>query len=302
MATNITEAATNAVSNLAAKSAVPQVTGFSFLDNILHYAKENSDKLAGAILILIVGMLLSRWVANLISRTLERKQLEPPVRMLIVRVVRLLMIGMTFMISLDTCGFHMTALITGIGVMGVGIGFAMQGVLSNIVAGLTIIFTKPFRVGEYIEIVGVQGVVSQIELVSTTLLHGDQSRIVIPNHKLMGEILHNYGSMRQLDLSVGVGYGTDLNKAQAIVSEMLRSNPRVLRDPAPVIAITAMGDSSINIAIKPFVKLADFGPAQTELNQAIIERFRAGQIEIPFPQREIRVLNGSSATATALRA
>jgi small conductance mechanosensitive channel len=290
MATNITNAAASA-------AAPPNFNPLVLKDKIIDYLILHASALLGGILILVVGILVSRWLAELISRSLERKNLEPPLRTLIVRISRLLMIGLTLIISLETCGFHMTALITGIGVAGVGIGFAMQGLLSNIVAGLTIIFTKPFRVGEYIEIHGVEGVVSQVELVATTLLHGDTSRVVIPNRKIIGEILHNYGTTRQLNLSVGVAYGTDLNKAQALITEMLRCNPRVLRDPAPVIAVSAMGDSAINIAIKPFVKLADFGAAQSELNQAIVERFRAGQIEIPFPQREIRIVNGSGANS-----
>ena len=100
--------------------------------------------------------------------------------------------------------------------------------------------------------------------------------------------------IRQLNLSIGVGYASDLNKVRAVVSEVLQNNPKVAPDPAPVIAVSALGDSAITIAIMPWVKQVDFGAAQSELNQAIIERFRANQIEVPFPQREIHVLNSPS--------
>jgi small conductance mechanosensitive channel len=173
----------------------------------------------------------------------------------------------------------------------VGVGFALQGVLGNLVAGLTIIFTKPFRIGEWVEIVGVSGQVTKIELFSTMLVRTDLSRVIIPNRKIVGEVLHNYGNVRQLDLSVGVAYGTNLNDATAIVRRVLAGNPRVLKEPVPIVGVTMLADSSINIAIKPWTKVDDFIPAQAEINQAVAEQFRAGNISIPFPQREVRMLN-----------
>ena len=135
------------------------------------------------------------------------------------------------------------------------------------------------------------GQVKTIELFSTTLLHTDLSRVVIPNRKIIGDILHNYGSVRQLDLSVGVAYGTNLNDATAIVRRVLAGNPRVLKEPAPIVGVTLLADSSINIAIRPWTKVDDFIPAQVEINQAVAEQLRAANISIPFPQREVRLLN-----------
>src|SRR5438093_9240740 len=122
---------------------------------------------------------------------------------------------------------EVTPLVASIGVAGVGIGLAMQGVLSNMVCGLAIIFLKPFRVGEYIELLGVHGQVTAIELFSTTLAHPDRSRVVIPNRKIVGEVLHNYGTIRQLDLSVGVAYQTNIKEALATLCELVAQNPRV---------------------------------------------------------------------------
>ena len=217
--------------------------------------------------------------------------------MLITRVARLLVISFGVVIALGTLGFNIAALVAGLGVAGVGVGLAMQGVLSNLVAGLTIIFTKPFRVGEYIELIGVHGQVTSIEIFSTTLLHADRSRVIVPNRKIVGEVLHNYGQIRQLDLSVGVGYGTDLPRALALVREILAQSPRVLKEPVAAVGVASLGDSAITLAVKPWVSVNDFGPAGAELNQAIVERFRASQIEIPFPQREVRMLAGSDRPA-----
>jgi len=263
-------------------------------DKLITYLIENGPKLAGAIGILFVGFLVARAVGNIIERWLGKKDLEPPVKMLISRIVRLFIIAFALVIALGTCGFNIAPLVAGIGVAGVGIGLAMQGVLSNLVSGLLIIFTKPFRVGEYIEIVGCYGQVSVIELFTTVLLHPDRSRVVIPNRKIVGEILHNYGTIRQHEINVGVSYSTSLPEAIAVVQEVLGKNPKILKDPAPVVAVLDFGDSAITIAVRPWSNLSEFGPAAAEVKLAIVEAFRARRIEIPFPQREIRVLDGRS--------
>jgi small conductance mechanosensitive channel len=228
-----------------------------------------------------------------LKQWLEKKRVEPPLVMLAIRIVRLLIFGLALVLALEKAGVPIAPMVAGIGVAGVGIGLAMQGVLGNLVAGLTIIFTKPFRVNEYIAIHGVEGQVAQIELFTTTLIHGDRSRVVIPNRKIVGEILHNYGTIRQLDLAVGVGYGTNLAEALQVVGEIVKANPRVLKDPSPVVGVGALGDSSINLVVKPWTTVADYGPAAGEIYQAIASRFRERHIEIPFPQREVRLLNAN---------
>lgn len=269
-----------------------QASGVSvWKDKAIEYVITHSGALISAIIVIVVGLLAARAIGKILDRWLERKAMEPPMRMLLVRIARLLVLLMALVIALSTAGLDMTAMIAGIGVAGVGVGLALQGVLGNLVAGLTIIFTKPFRVGEYIEIAGVSGQVTKVELFSTTLVHVDLSRVVIPNRKIVGEILHNYGQIRQLDLSVGVAYGTNLADAIALARVVLTQNPRVLKEPAPVVGVAMLADSSINIAIKPWVKVDDFVMAQAEINKAIAETFRAQKIEIPFPQREVRLLN-----------
>ena len=179
----------------------------------------------GALVILGVGAILGRWLGGMIDQRLRARAMEPPMRLLIVRVLRIVVMLFAVVVALDKFGFQIAPLVAGIGVAGLGIGIALQGVLSNVVAGLSIIFTKPFRVGEYIALLGVQGEVSLIELFSTTLVHPDRSRVVIPNRKIVGEILHNYGAVRQLALSVQVGYGSD-RRGQREVEERNVARPR----------------------------------------------------------------------------
>src|SRR5438093_12065786 len=183
--------------------------------------------------------------------------MEPPIRTLLVRFIKVLVIALTLVVALDTFGVKVAPLIAGIGIAGVGIGIALQGVLSNVMAGLSIIFTKPYRVGEYIEIAGVYGQVETIDIFSTKLVHADRSRVVIPNRKIVGEILHNYGTTRQLDLSVGVAYGANIPEVLAVVRQILERNRRVLKDPAPAVAVASLGDSAVTVAIKPWVSVAD---------------------------------------------
>lgn len=251
-------------------------------------------QIIGAVMIMVIGAFVARWVGRVADQFFAKKQVEPPIRMLAVRVLRLLVFGMAGVLALDKCGVPIAPMVAGIGVAGVGIGLALQHVLSNLVAGLTIIFTKPFRVGEYIEISGESGQVSMVQLFSTTLIHTDQSRVVIPNRKLVGEILHNYGVLRQLDLSVGVGYGTNVIEAVNTIREILAANSRVKKDPVPVVGVTSLGDFSVTIAVKPWVAPQEFVAAGIELNQAILEKFREKAIEIPFPQREVRLLNAGA--------
>ena len=263
-------------------------------DKLIEYVISHSGALFSALVVVVVGFIVAGWIGKLLNRWLERKAMEPPMRKLLVRIVRLLIFALALVVALGTAGMDVTALIAGVGVAGLGIGLAMQGILSNLMAGLTIIFTKPFRFGEYIEIAGVQGQVTSIELFTTTLLHADHSQVVIPNRKVVGEILHNYGHIRQLDLSVGVAYNTNISGALVIVRGVLARNARVLKEPAPVVGVTMLADSSISVAIKPWTAVGDYGPAQAEIYQAIVEQFRANKIEIPFPQREVRMLGGAA--------
>ncbi len=244
-----------------------------------------------ALLILAIGAFLARSAGQYTQRSLARIEMEIPVRLLLVRVVKGIIFLFTVLIVLQQFGIQIFPLIAGLGVAGIGIGLALQGVFLNLFAGLSIIFTKPFRVGEFIDILGEHGEVQAIDIFTTKLFHLDRSIVVIPNRKIIGEILHNYGKIRQLDMTVSVAYATDLTQALDSVRRLVTANPRVLQDPAPVIGISLLGDSSINISVKPWVAIPDYVPAQAELYQAIVEEFRTDNIQIPFPQREIRMLN-----------
>ena len=225
---------------------------------IIDVAVRFGPRLLAAILVLIVGILLSRWLGRWFDRGVARIELEPPIRLLLSRIARVLLLALFVIVALQNLGVELLPLIAGLSVAGAGIALAMQGVLGDLVAGLSIIFNKPFRIGDYISIAG--------------------------------EILHNFGQTRQLDVVVGVAYDTDLGAALEALRELLDANPRVVRDPAPVIQTIRLADSSVNISVRPWVPVLDFGAATSEINQAILQTFRSRGIEIPYPRRDVRIL------------
>jgi len=261
-------------------------------DTMIELLIRFGPRLLTALLILAVGLALSRWVSRWLGGVLGRRDLEPPVRLLLTRVAWAVCAALFAILALQNLGVELLPLIAGLGVAGAGIALATQGILSNMAAGLTIIFAKPFRVGEYIAIAGVEGVVETITLFSTTLGHVDRSRVVVPNRKIVGEILHNYGHIRQLDVNVGVAYETDIEVPLAVIREVLQSNPRVLKDPEPVVQTVRLGDSSVAIAVRPWVLVQDQVRAPGEVYAALLEAFRLRGIVIPVPQSEVRLIGG----------
>lgn len=255
---------------------------------------EFGPRAISALIILAVGFFVSRALARAFLRGIAKLDLDTPLRDLLARIVRLAVMTLFLMMALQNLGVELLPLIAGLGVAGAGVALALQGVLGNLVAGLTIILTRPFKVGEFIDIHNEEGRVEAITLFSTKLSHPDRSIVIIPNRKIVGEILHNYGTLRQLNLSVGVAYDTDIARALQVIDDVLLANPKVVRDPAPVVRVVALADFSVNIAVRPWAQVVDAGVTASEVNRAILERFRASGIQIPFPQREVRMLAPSA--------
>jgi small conductance mechanosensitive channel len=259
-------------------------------DTLIDLAIRFGPRLFTAALILVVGAFVSSWLSRWVTQFLALRDLEPPLRVLLARVAWAFCFAIFALMALQNLGVELLPLIAGLGVVGAGIALATQGVLSNMVAGLTIIFTKPFRVGEYIAIAGVEGMVESITLFNTTLGHVDRSQVVVPNRKVVGEILHNYGRIRQVEVSVGVAYDSDLGVVVDLIRGVLRANTHVLQDPPPVVQPMQFGDSSISIAVKPWVAVQDLAAATGEIYAALLVALRAHGVVMPLPQREVRLI------------
>jgi small conductance mechanosensitive channel len=258
----------------------------SALDMVVRFG----PKLMVAIAILTAGYVVGRWVGRILEGLLVRLKLEAPVRSLLVRIAQAVVMVLFAIMALQNLGIELLPLIAGLGVAGAGIALAMQGVLGNVVAGLTIIFTQPFHLGDYISIAKEEGEVLDISLFSTTLGHSDRSKVVIPNRKIVGEILHNYGLIRRLNIAVGVSYATDVNLALSLIGDILHANPRVLPDPAPGFGVVRLAESGVTISVTPWVNVPDYDAAISEVNRTILETFCARDIVIALPQCEVRIL------------
>jgi small conductance mechanosensitive channel len=263
-------------------------------DTLIELAIRFGPRLFTAIVILVVGLFASRWVSRWFARFLGRRELEPPLRLLLSRVVWAICLMLFVLMALQNLGVELLPLIAGLGVAGAGIALATQGVLGNMVAGLSIIFSKPFRVGEYIAIAGVEGVVESITLFNTTLGHVDLSHVVVPNRKVVGEILHNYGRIRQVEVSIGVAYDSDLARVRELIRAALEANPRVLREPQPIVQPVQFGDSAVSIAVRPWVAVQDQVSVSGEVHAAVLAALRAQGVVIPAPQREVRLIGAPS--------
>jgi len=247
-------------------------------EQMLGIALTYGPRVLVAALMLVGGYFAARWAGAVAGRNLQRYELDAPVRALLLTITRILVFGLFVIMALQNIGVELLPLIAGLGVAGAAVALATQGVLGNIVAGLTIIFTKPFRVGDYVAIAGVSGEVLEITLASTILGQADLSRVVLPNRKIVGETLHNYGKIRQLVIEVPIAYDADIEDAIDTARAVLRANPRLLRDPAPGVAVARLRDIGVTLGVVSWVAVGDLGPAGGELNQALLTALRNRKI------------------------
>jgi small conductance mechanosensitive channel len=249
-----------------------------------------SFQVLAAVAILILGVICARVVGGFIERSLARTTIEAHLQTLLVRAGKVLVLLFTAILALDKFGIQVTALVAGISVAGVAASFALQGVLGNLAAGLSIMLSKHFRIGDYVEIGSVKGQVQAIDLTMTVLRTLEDARIIVPNRKIVGEIVYNYSRERRVTLSVQVGYSVDLDRAIRVAREVLEASPLIVKSPPPDIGITCLADSGIEITLRPWCKAEDFWSVHYEIYRALLARFREERIEIPYPQREVRML------------
>ncbi len=253
-----------------------------------------SFQVLAALAIFFLGMLLARMAGRFIERSLKRTSIEAHLQRLMVRAGKALVVLFTVIVALDKFGVQVTALVAGISVAGVAASFAVQGVLGNLAAGLSIMLSRHFRIGDYIEIGNTRGQVQSIDLTMTVLRTLEDARVIVPNRRIVGEIIYNYTGERRVPLSVHVGYDEDLEKVVRTVEEVLADNPRVLKARPPEVGIIKLADSGVEVAFHPWCKAEDFWRVQYEVYRAILARFRERQIEIPYPQRDVRLLSATS--------
>lgn len=258
---------------------------------IVDFLVNYSFQILGAIIILIVGIVVARSVAKALLRLLERRDVDVTLRQFIASTARLIIIVLFVMIAMGKLGISITPLIAALGGLAVGASFAIQGPVSNYGAGFVIILTRMFKVGDTISVQGCSGVVSEITLATTQLVAEDGEDIVIPNKHVVGEIHRNSYASKVVEGGIGISYQDDPKQAIAIIEKIIADNGNASESPKAVVGIEAFGDSSINIAYRYWAPTMKFFETQYAVNLAVFEALGQAGISIPFPQREIRLLN-----------
>jgi small conductance mechanosensitive channel len=244
-------------------------------------------KIIGAIIILILGRIAAGISRKAVRKILEKAKTDPAIVGFVGALIYVLILTFAVLAALAKFGIQTTSFVAVLGAAGFAIGFALQGSLANFAAGILILVLRPFKVGEYIEGSGVAGTVKEIDLFMTVLATPDNVKIMVPNSKLFGDTIKNYSAfdVRRIDLMIGIGYTSDIQKAYDSINNLVKEDSRILSDPPAQIAVSELADSSVNFVVRPWVNKADYWQVRFDLTRKIKESFDANGIEIPFPQR-----------------
>jgi len=245
-----------------------------------------------AILILIIGYIVVALVVRYIRHSMNKANMAKLLVEFVSRIAKILLLIVVLIIAIGALGINVGAGLVSISVVfGFVIGFAFQDILGNLAAGFMIALTKPFKVGDFVDAAGMPGSVQHVGISNTTLLTYDNKKVIIPNAKVWGDAITNYTAMntRMIDLTVGIGYDDDIGKALKIASDILHNHENVLSDPAPLVATNELGDSSVNLIIRPWVKTSDYWTVKRGLTKQIKEAFDEAGLNIPYPQTDVHL-------------
>jgi small conductance mechanosensitive channel len=250
-------------------------------------------KIIGAILILIIGRIAAGVGRKIVTKTLEKSKTDPAVTSFVGSLTYFLILTFAVLAALAKFGIQTASFVAVLGAAGFAIGFALQGSLANFAAGVLILVLRPFKIGDYIDSAGVAGTVKDIQLFTTVLATPDNIKILVPNGKIFGDVIKNISAYdtRRVDLVIGIGYTSDIQKAYDIMMNLVKEDSRILSDPATQIAVSELADSSVNFVLRPWVKKEDYWNVKFDLTRKIKETFDENEIEIPFPQQAIHMIS-----------
>jgi small conductance mechanosensitive channel len=248
----------------------------------------------GAIAILVIGWIAAGWISGSVNRALGRvSKMDETLRRFAVSAVRYLILVITVIAVLSQFGVEMASLLVVLSTAGLAIGLALQGTLSNVAAGVMLLLFRPFKIGDYVDVGGHAGTVKGITLFVTEMATPDNVHIVVPNGQVWGSSVVNYSQhpTRRVDIAVGIGYEDDINKAFAEVLDLIEADERAMAEPAPLVAVTGLGDNSVDLTVRVWCQAADYWGLKFGLTKAIKERFDETGINIPYPQRTVHIVN-----------
>ncbi|MCK5706577.1 MAG: mechanosensitive ion channel [Candidatus Aureabacteria bacterium] len=260
-------------------------------ETLMGYVAKYGLDLVAAIVIFIVGKWLARVITNLIEKAMVKSKVDSTLVKFVKNLVYMGLLAFVVIAAVNKLGVQTTSFIAVLGAAGLAIGLALQGSLSNFASGVILIMFKPFKVGDFIEAGGVLGSVVEIQIFNTMLDHPDNRRIIVPNAQITGGTITNFSAIekRRIDLVFGISYDDDMKKAKNILEKIVTEDARILKDPAPVIAVSELADSSVNIVCRPFVKPGDYWAVRFDVTEKAKEQLEKNGISIPFPQTDIHV-------------
>ncbi len=245
-----------------------------------------------AVVIFFVGRMIARFISRGLRKLMQAQNVDKILESFVSHLVYWALMAFVIIAAITELGVETTSFIAMLGAAGLAVGLAMQGSLSNFAAGVLIVLFRHYRVGDWIEAGGVAGSVENVQILTTTLKTGDNKSIIIPNSEIMSNIIINYSAneTRRIDMVFGVSYSDDLDKVRAAIKEVISKDERVLSEPACLIAVAELADSSVNLNVRPWVKTADYWAVKWDITEAIKKRFDEEDISIPFPQRDLHII------------
>jgi small conductance mechanosensitive channel len=277
------------------------ITGV-IMENITTWLSENAidwgTKIAIAIAIFVIGKLIARIISNLLQKALQRTGTDSMLVGFLGNIAYGVLLAAVVLAAIDSLGVNVTSLLAILGAAGLAIGLALKDSLSNFASGVMIIIFRPFNIGDYITAGGSSGTVDEIGLFCTLMHTGDNQRIIVPNSAIMGGTIVNISAMptRRIDLVIGIGYDDNIGQARDIIMGIIEADERILKDPEPGVTLSELGDSSVNLKVRPWVNSEDYWSVRPELLENIKLRLNEAGISIPYPQRDIHLHEVKSVT------
>jgi small conductance mechanosensitive channel len=259
------------------------------LNKIYDYLATYWLQVVAAVVIFVVGRWLAKLISKLIGKALTKARVDETLTNFVQNLCHIALMVFVVIAALDKLGVPMTSFAVVVGTAGLAVGFALQGSLANFVAGIMLIIFKPFKVGDFVELAGVTGTIKEIQIFNTILNSPDNVRVIIPNSQATGSNIMNYtaNGTRRIDLVVGVSYDDDLKKAQQVIEGVLAEDGRILKDPPPAVAVSELGDSSVDFVVRPWVKAADYWDVRFDTTRKLKLALDENGLTIPYPQYEI---------------
>jgi small conductance mechanosensitive channel len=248
-------------------------------------------KLLSALIILVAGLWISKQIRGVVERIMRKGNNDQILISFVGNLVYIAAVTFVAIAALAQLGIQTTSFIAVLGAAGLAVGLALQGSLSNFAAGVLMLIFRPFKVGDFIDAAGTAGIVKEIQIFSTILTTPDNKKVIIPNASIYDGNITNFSAMptRRIDLTFGIGYEDDIDKARSLIEQVIAEDSRILKDPAPTIGISELADSSVNFAVWIWVAGADYFDVMFYMNEAVKKRFDAEGVSIPFPQQDVYV-------------